>query len=185
MKDGLMRRIIAPICVLTLSCALLVGCTSTSKALGLKKEAPNEFNILTKAPLVVPPEYNLRPPKIGESSAENNYSQKAAREALIGNIDAAEPTRGEVILMTKAGVNRANQEIRLEIDGQNSVERKSDSLTNRILFWQDGRMVDQDGNVLPLDPEAEAKRLKSVQSATGGGEVEITRRPGGPKLPGL
>lgn len=180
-----MRRIIAPICVLTLSSAVLVGCTSTSRALGLKKEAPNEFNILTKAPLVVPPEYNLRPPQIGESSSENNYSQKAAREALIGNVDAAEPTRGEIVLMTKAGANRANKEIRLEIDGQNSVERKSDSLTNRILFWRDGQVVDQDGNLAPLDPEAEAKRLESVNSATGGGEVEITRRPGGPKLPGL
>ena len=79
------------------------GCTRTSKALGLTKSTPNEFNILTKAPLVVPPEYNLRPPKIGESSAENNYTQKAAREALIGNIDVAEPSQGEIVLLSKAG----------------------------------------------------------------------------------
>jgi len=38
---------------------ITTGCTSTSRALGLEKSAPNEFNILTKAPLVVPPEYNL------------------------------------------------------------------------------------------------------------------------------
>jgi len=50
----------------------LSACARTSKALGLTKTAPNEFNILTKAPLVVPPEYNLRPPKVGQSSAENN-----------------------------------------------------------------------------------------------------------------
>lgn len=180
-----MRRIIAPICVLTLSSALLVGCSSTSKALGLKKEAPNEFNILTKAPLVVPPEYNLRPPKIGESSSENNYSQQAARDALIGDVDSAEPTSGEIVLMRKAGVARANQEIRIEIDGQNSVERKSDGLANRILFWQDGQIIDNQGKIVPLDPEDEARRLKSISSATGGGEVEITKRPGGPKLPGL
>lgn len=180
-----MRRIIAPFILVTASSALLIGCTSTSKALGLKKEAPNEFNILTKAPLVVPPEYNLRPPRLGESSAEDNYSQKAAREALIGNVDAAEPTRGEVVLMTKAGVGRANPEIRLEIDGQNSVERKTDGFTNRILFWQNGQIVDAQGKIIPLDPEAEAKRLESIRKATGGGEVTITKRPGGPKLPGL
>lgn len=180
-----MRRIIAPIFLLTSASAFLVGCSSTSKALGLTKEAPNEFNILTKAPLVVPPEYNLRPPRIGESSSENNYSQQAAREALIGDIDDTEPTRGEVVLMTKAGVGRANPEIRLEIDGQNSVERKTQSLTNRILFWNNGQLVDENGVIVPLDPEDEAQRLKSIEAATGGGEVTITKRPGGPKLPGL
>ena len=171
--------------MLTTACAAmgLSACNTTTKALGLTKNAPNEFNILTKAPLVVPPEYNLRPPQIGTSSAENNYSQKSAREALIGDIDAAEPTRGEVVLMSKAGVGRANQEIRLEIDGANSVERKSESFSDQVLFWKDGRVVRPDGS--PVDPEVEARRIESLESATGGGEVTITRRPGGPKLPGL
>jgi len=135
----------------------LGGCTRATKALGITQ--------------------------IGVSSAENNYSQKSAREALIGNIDSAEPTRGEIVLMTKAGVGSANQEIRLEIDGQNSVERKSDDFTDRVLFWRDGQAVNSDGS--PLDNEVEAARLKSINSATGGGGVEITRRPGGAKLPGL
>ena len=161
----------------------LSACSQTTKALGLTKNSPNEFNILTKAPLVVPPEYNLRPPQIGTSSAENNYSQKSAREALIGDIDAAEPTRGEVVLMSKAGVGRANQEIRLEIDGANSVERKSESFSDQVLFWKDGRVIRPDGS--PVDPEVEARRIESLESATGGGEVTITRRPAGPKLPGL
>jgi len=164
---------------------LTSGCASTSRALGLEKSAPNEFNILTKAPLIVPPEFNLRPPAIGASSAENNYTQKSAREALLGNIDAAEPSNGEIALMAKAGVNRANPEIRLEIDGSNSVERKSQTFTDRVLFWQNGGLVDANGNPAPLDSESEARRLESINSATGGGEVTISKRPGGPKLPGL
>ncbi len=164
---------------------LATGCTSTSRALGLEKSAPNEFNILTKAPLIVPPEYNLRPPAVGASSAENNYSQRSAREALIGDIDDAAPSRGEIALMAKAGVNRANPEIRLEIDGANSVERKSDGFASRVLFWQNGQVVDAQGNPVPLDAENEARRLESVNSATGGGQVTISKRPGGPKLPGL
>ena len=161
----------------------LSACTTTSKALGITKNAPNEFNILTKAPLVVPPEYNLRPPQIGTSSAENNYSQKSAREALLGDIDETEPTRGEVVLMSKAGVGRANQEIRLEIDGVNSVERKSKSFSDQVLFWKDGKVVAPNG--APMDPEIEARRIESMNSATGGGDVTITKRPSGPKLPGL
>ncbi len=164
---------------------ILTGCSSTSRALGLTKSAPNEFNILTKAPLIIPPEYNLRPPEIGASSAENNYSQRVAREALIGEIDPTKPSNGEIALMAKAGVNRANPEIRLEIDGVNSVERKSEGFTDRVLFWRNGQVVDAQGNPAPLDADQEARRIESVNSATGGGEVEITRRPGGAKLPGL
>jgi len=165
--------------VSTIAAIGLSGCTTTSKALGLTKDAPNEFNILTKAPLVVPPES----PRTGESSSENNYTQKAARDALIGDIDAAEPTRGEIVLMSKAGVGKANQEIRLEIDGQNSVERKSESFTDQVLFWRNGKVVTPKGS--PMDPETEARRMKAITSATGGGQVEITKRPGGAKLPGL
>ena len=161
----------------------LVGCTSTSKALGLTKSTPNEFNILTKAPLVVPPEYNLRPPQIGESSSENNYTQKAAREALIGNIDPTEPSNGEIVLLSKAGVARANQEIRLVIDGENAVERKSKGFTDQVLFWRDGKAVTKEGQ--PLDAENEERRLRSVSTATGDQAVTITKRPSRAKLPGL
>ena len=161
------------------------GCTSTSRALGLEKSAPNEFNILTKDPLIVPPEYNLRPPAIGASSAENNYTQRSAREALLGDIDDADPSSGEIALMAKAGVNRANSEIRLEIDGVNSVERKSSGFTDRLLFWQNGQVVDEQGVPVPLDAENEARRMESVNSATGGEPVTISKKPGRAKLPGL
>jgi len=180
-----MRRIFAQIILVTASSALLIGCTSTSKALGLRKDAPNEFNILTKAPLIIPPEYNLRPPRVGESSSEDNYSQRAAREALIGDIDSAEPSPGESLLMRQANVGRADEEIRLKIDGENSVERKSEAFANRILFWKKGKLVNDEGEIIPLDPEQEAQRLESIKAATGGGDVEISKRPSGPKLPGL
>lgn len=176
-------RHLLKITILAAAATSMTACASASKRLGLTTTAPNEFNILTKAPLIVPPEYNLLPPRVGESSSENNYTQQAARRALIGDIDPTEPTRGEIVLMTKAGVGRANQEVRLEIDGQNSVERKTDNFTDRVLFWKNGSVNVPGG--APLDPEVEAQRLESIKKATGGGEVTITRKPGGAKLPGL
>jgi len=161
----------------------LSACAGTTKALGLTKNAPNEFNILTKAPLVVPPEYNLRPPKVGESSAENNYSQKAARDALIGDVDVAEPSQGEIVLMSKAGVSRADQEIRLVIDGENAVERKTQNFADQVLFWRDGKAVTPEGQ--PLDAEGEERRLRAITASTGGQPVTITKRPSRAKLPGL
>jgi len=95
----------------------------------------------------------------------------------------AEPSRGEIILMTKAGVPQANQEVRLEIDGVNGVERKTAGFTDQILFWRDGSAKALDGT--PLDAKNEAQRLRSIESATGGGEVKITKQPPFSKLPGL
>ncbi|MGB6229455.1 MAG: DUF3035 domain-containing protein [Litorimonas sp.] len=167
------------------SLLVLSGCASTSRTLGLSKDAPNEFNILTNAPLIVPPEYNLRPPAPGESSLTENYSQRTAREALLGDVDPAEPTRGEIVFLTRAGLGQADPEIRLKVDGQNSVERKSDALSNRILFWRDGQARDAQGNPLPLDAASEQQRLDSINRTTGGGDVRVTRKPPRAKLPGL
>jgi len=165
------------------SALLSTGCTTVSKTLGMTKTTPNEFNILTKPPLVVPPEYNLRPPRIGELNVEEKYATVAARKALLGEIDPAKPTQGEAILIAKAGGGKADPAVRVIIDGQNSIERKNRGFADRVLFWKNGRAIGLDGQ--PLDPDQEVRRQKAVQSATGGNPVEIKRRPGGAKLPGL
>ena len=78
-----------------------------------------------------------------------------------------EPTRGEVVLMSKAGVGSANPEIRLEIDGSNSVERKSKGFSDQVLFWKDGSQHLL-GTCAPIDSDVEAKRLEAITAATGG-----------------
>ena len=40
----------------------LAGCSSASKALGIGATTPDEFRTVARAPLVVPPDYSLRPP---------------------------------------------------------------------------------------------------------------------------
>ncbi|MBL4871676.1 MAG: DUF3035 domain-containing protein [Robiginitomaculum sp.] len=171
------------ITLITASALISTGCSSAGRALGMGKTTPNEFNILTKPPLVVPPEYNLRPPRSGELNIEEKYATVAARKALIGEIDPVKPSQGESILMAKAGGGRADPAIRVIIDGQNSIERKGRGFTDRVIFWKDGKAVGPDG--LPLDPDTEARRMKAISTATGGGQVTITRRPSRAKLPGL
>ena len=162
---------------------ILPGCASIARATGATKSAPNEFNILTKPPLVVPPEYNLRPPKAGEFNAAEAYSSKVARETLLGEIDEAKPSQGEILLMTQAGAGRADPSIRVEIDGSNQVEKKPSGFSQRVMSWREGKAVDTTG--APLDPENEARRLKAIISATGGGDVTIQKQPSGAKIPGL
>lgn len=178
-----MSNRIALITALAASALITSGCASATRALGVTKNAPNEFNILTKAPLIVPPEYNLRPPQAGEINVEEKYATAEARKALIGDIDPAEPSQGEAVLMAKAGGSQADPAVRVIIDGENSVERKNRGFADRVLFWKNGSATTPDGT--PLDPDSEARRQKAIQAATGGAPVEIKRRPGGAKLPGL
>ena len=42
------------------------ACGGARQALGLTKVSPDEFRVVTKAPLVLPPDYALRPPEPGK-----------------------------------------------------------------------------------------------------------------------
>ena len=48
---------------------LLAGCESFSNAFGLKRSAPDEFAVVTQAPLVIPPDFQMRPPVPGAPSS--------------------------------------------------------------------------------------------------------------------
>ena len=45
----------------------LGGCDSFNRALGLEKVVPDEFAVVSRATLAVPPDYSLRPPRPGSS----------------------------------------------------------------------------------------------------------------------
>src|ERR1039458_2342053 len=66
----------------------LAGCQSTRQALGMTKVVPDEFRVVTKAPLVVPPDYALRPPAPGEPRPQELQPESQARRALIGQRQA-------------------------------------------------------------------------------------------------
>ncbi|MEQ8406130.1 MAG: DUF3035 domain-containing protein [Oceanicaulis sp.] len=173
--------------LLIVSAAALIGASACSsgvrQALGAERATPDEFRVVTIAPLTVPPEYNLRPPQPGELRAEDVFQDRQARRALFGDMDSSRASDGEILLAARAGAADANPDVRALIDGETAaIVRKRESLADRVLFWRDGeRMVDDNGD--PLDPEAERARIERI---TGGGEVEIERRRSGrSKLPGL
>lgn len=57
--------------------------------LGLGKRAPDEFAVVRRQPLVVPPDFDLRPPRPGAERAGDGAARSAARAALTGR--SAEP----------------------------------------------------------------------------------------------
>ena len=54
------------LCVAALGAGViaLAGCDSIREEAGLSKQSPDEFAVTTKAPLIIPPDFNLRPQKL-------------------------------------------------------------------------------------------------------------------------
>src|ERR1700761_6735007 len=84
------------------------GCHTVSGAISNAKLAPDEFRVVTKAPLVVPPEYALRPPTPGEPRPQELQPESQARQALLGRREAVNRSEGEVLLADKAGAGKAD-----------------------------------------------------------------------------
>ena len=172
----------------------VAGCGGVSRAIGASKVTPDEFRVVTKAPLVVPPDYALRPPSPGEPRPQELQPESAARVALVGQREAATRTQGENLLTAKAGSERADPLIRYVVDDEfGSLAHKEPSFADRVMFWRKSGDAKKSGaetaaqsgaeTPAPVDAATEASRLKSL---TGDAPVTIARDPqNGVKLPGL
>ena len=60
----------------------LVSCDSVKKGLGMTKNAPNEFLIEKRDPLVMPPDYKILPPD-SKSAAKETQSKNNSIQSLI------------------------------------------------------------------------------------------------------
>ena len=117
----------------------LAGCQSTKKALGMVKVTPDEFRVVAKAPLVVPPDYALRPPAPGEPRPQELQPESAARLALLGRREAAQRDDGEKLFATKAGAEHADPLIRYVVDDETGdLAHKDKSWADKVMFWKSG-----------------------------------------------
>lgn len=167
---------------------LLAGCgDSTKRALGWEKEAPDEFSVMTRAPLVQPPDFDLRPPGSSGRTAEATPTE-TARKVLVGptgsassaggkvSPELADLSSGELALLKKAGAENVTGAVRKQVDEETTaLAEENKSFTDDILFWQ---AKEPPGEV--IDPQKEAKRLEVNASlgkaATEGDTPKIERR---------
>lgn len=84
-----MKKSVICLSLLTLSLALSACSTATKEKLGLAKKAPNEFMVMPKAPLSLPPEYDLRPvTDMGQSEAKaDTTGMSEAEKSLIEEVE--------------------------------------------------------------------------------------------------
>jgi DUF3035 family protein len=69
---------------------LLSGCTNFKQMVGLEPVSPDEFAVESRAPLTIPPDFNLRPPAPGAPRPqEGSVAEKARR--VVDNAGPGEP----------------------------------------------------------------------------------------------
>ena len=81
-------RILRTLLLLSAMCGLLAACGTDSKEkLGLKKTSPNEYMVAPRAPLSLPPEYDLLPVGVENYYQNNNDADLSeADQSLLDKI---------------------------------------------------------------------------------------------------
>lgn len=160
--------------VLPLAAAvLLAGCDSTvQESLGLAKRQPDEFQIVRRQPLIVPPDSTLRPPRPGEPGPLDVSTSEQARELLTGTVPRATgESPGEQALLARMD-GPVDPDIRRKLLEENTeLARIDDSRFLIILDWQRRRMEPRGE---PINPGAEATRLREEGIAVPGPTTQVT-----------
>ena len=173
-----------------LAAAGLAGCDTASRAFGLAKVTPDEFRVVTKAPLTLPPDYSLRPPAPGEPRPQELQPESAARQALVGQRAGDVRSDGERLFVAKAGADHADPLVRYVVDDEfGNLAHKDKGFADWVMFWKKGKPASPDvaaidpNEAAPIDPAIEEKRVAAL---TGGKTIVIARKSDKKiKLPGL
>ena len=166
------RPVPALIVLISLAALPLAGCDSFNRAIGKTRVIPDEFQVVSNAPLAIPPDYALRPPRVGNGPEQISPTQ-VARESVFRMGDQQQqsslpaPTKersaGETDLLRDAGAATVPPDIRelVDSDPKQGVPFER-SLVDKLLFWQ-GPTTPPSAEV--IDPSAEASRIRLAQSA--------------------
>lgn len=148
----------------------LCNCSVIRKAAGMNKMPPDEFSVLTKGPLTMPPDFGLMPPKPGAAPSNQSDPATNAQASLYGTDPAAiaatipgPASQGEKLLLANAGAVNADPEIRKNLAADlNQQLAATDSFTNDVLFWKE-KPKPEPGKA--VDADAEAKRIAAQRDA--------------------
>ena len=154
-------KLLPTLLALSLAATALSGCGSLREAAGLNKKSPDEFAVTTKAPLVIPPDFNLRPPMPGAPPANSLDPAGNAELALFSNADPqtvaasmkGNYTTGEKLLLANAKAQAADPGIRARLNAdqraavQNADRSFTDKLLNTAATPDTGKPVNADAEV--------------------------------------
>src|SRR4051794_16221518 len=182
-----MLRRSAYIVTALVAAATLSACNDTRKALGLDKATPDEFNVVARAPLSLPPDYRLRPPQPGATRPQEGTVQQQARQNIFRAGESGERSpqqaalapgsrsEAEMSLLRQAGANREDPNIRQTVNAEATRQLDADrTFVDTLLFW---RAAPQPGTI--IDAQKENQRLRenlALGKPSTEGETPIIQR---------
>ena len=148
--------------------ALTTACASGNKE---RSGVPDEFRVVKKAPLTVPPEYSLRPPELGTVRPREVSSEQAEQVFAFGTDIGKDASAVEREMVLRAGAIAVSPIIRQVIDyDESGLLRKGGAFSDQVNAYS--------GN-------EEEREAAASDNATGGADVRIERGNGRRiKLPG-
>ena len=165
-------RLIAPAAIVVLL-SWLQRDSSLSRTFGLTRDAPDEFTVVTRAPLSMPPDFTLRPPEPGAARPQEQSDRSLAESALVPDAALggapAGVSPGQAALVRDAG-GGAPADIRQRVDQEARLDASDDSFIDRLLYWRK-----PDTQQAVVDPTKETQRLR--QNAALGQSPETGETP--------
>ncbi len=192
-KDSMIGNVTRRAARVATSLVLLgtLSACGAGQVFGIDRSTPDEFAVVSRAPLALPPDYDLRPPEPGAPRPQEGTASDQASRILTGGEAAAGPTvddaivstadgtaplsSGEQTLLAGLGAAQADPDIRRLVDAESdALYSADDGLLDRLLFWQ---TQDPDGVI--IDASGEARRLaenEALGQPIDAGEVPIIER---------
>jgi len=162
-----MRASVIVICGAAALPLLLSGCSDVKQMFGLQKTVPNEFDVVSNAPLAIPPDFNLRPPAPGAAptqgqtptaEAKQTIFRAAGESAEAANANAS-LTPGESDILKSAGATAEEGNIRDVVNSEAAQSHPFDnSFVDRLVFWRKNKKAQKE----LLDPVKETARLEAT-----------------------
>lgn len=149
--------------VLTLlvgSALALSACASGGND-GRRTGVPDEFRVVKKAPLTVPPNYSLRPPERGVVRPLEVDETRVTQVLAFGTDIGTDASAAERLMIARAGAIAVSPIIRETIDyDEAGLLRKGSTISDAVTGWTGSE---------------EEQALAADDNATGGAAVEIGR----------
>jgi hypothetical protein len=159
----------------------LAGCGTSdiSRTFGLNRDSPDEFQVTTRAPLSMPPNYALRPPRPGEvRPQERSESQQAeallAPQSALASDQGGSASAGQQALLAAAGP-AAPANIRQRVNSDAAIDQTDRSFADKLMFWHT-----PPDNSVQVDPQKEAQRLRenaALGRSDTAGDTPIIQHP--------
>ena len=158
-----MKKYLLILCVLP-----LVACSGAREQLGIDRKAPDEFAVIKRAPLALPPDYRLRPPEPGAPRPQEQATSQQARQAVFGSTGSPQKqvTDAEGALLQQAGANYADPDIRRKVNAESKDLRDDNKPVVDKLLDVTG-LGDDEVPASVVDP---AKELERIQKNTTEGK---------------